>query len=85
MPRGSGARSKAMLRSPPFSACAARTLQRTCSDPPEERQVGEDALVMLETGWGFRKARLRCEDITQDLPRESQNVPGQDIKQYSSP
>lgn len=74
-----------MLRSPPLFACAARTLQRTCSDPPDERQVEEDALVMLEIGWGLRKAGLRYEDITQDLPRESQNVPGQDIKQYSSP
>lgn len=85
MPRGSWTRSKAVLRSPPLFASAARTLQRTCSDPPDVRQVGEDALVMLEIGGGFRKAELRYEDITPDLPSESQNVPGQDIKQYSSP
>lgn len=83
--RGSWARSKAVLRSLQLSASEARTLHRTCPDPPDLRQVGEDALVMLETGWGVWKAGVGYEDITQDLPSESQNVPSQDIKQYSSP
>lgn len=74
-----------MLRSLQLSASEARTLHRTCPDPPDLRQVGEDALVLLETGWGVRKAGVGYEDITQDLPSESQNVPSQDIKQYSSP
>lgn len=68
-----------------FLASKARTLQKTCSDPPDVRQVGEDALFMLEIGLRFRKDWLKYEDIAQDLPSESYNVPGQDIKKYSSP
>lgn len=49
---------------------AARTLQRTWSDPPDTRQVGEDVLLMREVHLGLRKGRLKYEDITQDLPSE---------------
>ena len=84
MPGEVGPEAKPVLRSPLLFARTARTLQRNCSDPPDVRQVG-DALFTLEMGLGFRKDRLKYEDITQDLPSESQNVPGQDVKQYSSP
>lgn len=80
-PKGSWA----VFRYPLPFASAARTLQRTCSHPAGPTRVGGDVLFMQETGSGFRKDGLTYEDITQDLPRESSNVPGQDIKKHSSP
>lgn len=47
------------------------------------RQLG-DALFLLTMGVGFRQDGEYA-DITQDLPSENENAPGQDIKKYPPP